>query len=494
MENKIKMSSSLQKAREYEKNETVKIPIEQKPSFHACSPVGWINDPNGFSIFQDEVHLMCQYHPYTTQWGPMHWAHYKSKDFIKWELLPVCMAPDQEYDSFGCFSGSAIEHDGKHVLVYTGVVVGDDEEGKHFERQTQCLAIGDGVDYEKSDVNPIIGADMLPDGASKVDFRDPKIWKDENTFYVIVGNRNEDGSGQLLLYSSEDLKQWKYCGVVDKCENRYGKMWECPDMFPLEGKYVILTSPQDMCAEGLEFHSGNGTLCLIGDFDKEQVKFERETESAIDYGLDFYASQTTETKDGRRIMIAWMQSWDNYNTPGEFRWSGQMTVPRELHIKNGRLYQLPVKELENYYANTVNYKDVIVHEAMELEGVSGREIDMTIDIQAGDYEEFRIQLAKSQKFYTEISYNAKKGILTFDRNHAGSRRDFICQRSMKVESQDGKIRLRVVMDKYSVEIFANDGEKAMTSLIYTPMDADKILFKTDGTAYIDIVKHDVVVE
>ena len=79
-------------------------------------------------------------------------------------------------------------------------------------------------------------ADMLPDGASKVDFRDPKIWKDENTFYVIVGNRNEDGSGQLLLYSSEDLKQWKYCGVVDKCENRYGKMWECPDMFPLEGK------------------------------------------------------------------------------------------------------------------------------------------------------------------------------------------------------------------------------------------------------------------
>lgn len=210
--------------------------------------------------------------------------------------------------------------------------------------------------------------------------------------------------------------------------------------------------------------------------------------------LFLFSSQTTETKDGRRIMIAWMQSWDNYNTPGEFRWSGQMTVPRELHIKNGRLYQLPVKELENYYANTVNYKDVIVHEAMELEGVSGREIDMTIDIQAGDYEEFRIQLAKNQKFYTEISYNAKKGILTFDRNHAGSRRDFICQRSMKVESQDGKIRLRVVMDKYSVEIFANDGEKAMTSLIYTPMDADKILFKTDGTAYIDIVKHDVVVE
>lgn len=494
MENKKDMNGLLQKAREYERNEIPDIPAGQKPSFHACAPIGWVNEPNGFSVFQDEIHLMCQYHPYSTQWGPMHWAHFKSKDFIKWEQMPACLAPDQEYDSFGCFSGSAIEFEGKHVLVYTGVVVGKDEEGKHFERQTQCIAVGDGVDYEKSDVNPIIGTDMLPEGASKVDFRDPKIWKDGNIFYVIVGSRNEDGSGQLLLYSSDNLKQWKYCGVVDKCENRYGKMWECPDMFQLEGKCVILTSPQDMYAEGLEFHNGNGTLCLIGEYDKEQVKFIRESVSAVDYGLDFYATQTLETKDGRRVMIAWMQSWDNYLTPGEFRWSGLMSIPREIHVKNSRLYQLPVKELENYYANTVMYNNIPVQEKTELNGISGREIDMTIEIQEGGYEKFWIQLAKNESFYSEIVYDAKKGTVSFDRNYSGLRRDFICRRSMNVEGRNGKIKLRVLMDKYTVELFVNDGAQAMTSLIYTPLDADKILFNADGTAYIDIVKHDVVVE
>lgn len=494
MENKKEISRLLQKAREYEQNEIPKIPAGQKPSFHACAPIGWVNDPNGFSIFQDEIHLMYQYHPYSTQWGPMHWGHCKSKDFIKWEQMPACLAPDQEYDSFGCFSGSAVEFEGKHVLAYTGVVVSEDKEGNHLERQTQCLAIGDGVDYEKAEFNPIIGSEMLPEGASKVDFRDPKIWREGKLFYLIAGSRYEDGSGQLLFYSSENLKEWTYIGVVDRCNNRYGKMWECPDMFQLDGKQVILTSPQDMYAEGLEFHNGNGTLCMIGKYDKGQVKFTRETVSAIDYGLDFYATQTLETKDGRRIMIAWLQSWDNYMTPGNFKWSGIMSVPREIHIKNDRLYQLPVKELENYYTNTVMYDDITVRKKTELNGISGREIDMTVEIQKGGYDNFRIRLAKNERFYSEISYDVKKGIVSFDRKYSGVKRDFISNRSMRVEDRDGKIKLRVLMDKYSVEIFVNDGAQAMTSLIYTPLDADKIIFDADGTACIDIVKHDVVVE
>lgn len=129
-----------------------------------------------------------------------------------------------------------------------------------------------------------------------------------------------------------------------------------------------------------------------------------------------------------------------------------------------------------------------------MNGISGREIDMTIEIQEGGYEKFWIQLAKNESFYSEIVYDAKKGTVSFDRNYSGLRRDFICRRSMNVEGRNGKIKLRVLMDKYTVELFVNDGAQAMTSLIYTPLDADKILFNADGTAYIDIVKHDVVVE
>ena len=115
------MSRELDKAREYEAGKKEQIPSEQKCVFHLTPPVGWINDPNGFSRYQGEYHLFYQYYPYGTSWGPMHWGHQKTKDFIKWELVPCALAPDTEYDGQGCFSGSAVEHDGKHILMYTSV-------------------------------------------------------------------------------------------------------------------------------------------------------------------------------------------------------------------------------------------------------------------------------------------------------------------------------------------------------------------------------------
>lgn len=111
--------NKLDKANSYiEKN---KVPAEQRPAFHVTAPVGWINDPNGFSVYQNKYHLFYQYHPYSDVWGPMHWGHCVTQDFIKWEKLPVAIAPDESYDADGCFSGSAIETDRGHILVYTGV-------------------------------------------------------------------------------------------------------------------------------------------------------------------------------------------------------------------------------------------------------------------------------------------------------------------------------------------------------------------------------------
>ena len=261
------MSDKLQRAREYEKEAMRRIPEGQKPDFHLCGPVGWINDPNGFSCFQGEYHLFFQYHPYSTKWGPMHWGHAKTKDFIRWEFLPAALAPDQDYDGQGCFSGSALEYDGKQYLMYTGVKETEGPDGKPVIRQTQCMAQGDGIDYRKWDCNPVISADSLPKGSSPEDFRDPKIWREEDGFYAVIGSRSEDTSGQILLYRSEDLKNWELAGVLDRSKNEYGKMWECPDFFPLDGGQVLITSPQFMEAKGLEFHNGNGTIYLVGKYD-----------------------------------------------------------------------------------------------------------------------------------------------------------------------------------------------------------------------------------
>lgn len=194
------MSLKLEKAHKYEKEEKQKIPAEEKPVFHVTPPIGWMNDPNGFSFYNGEIHLFYQYHPYTRDWGPMHWGHCVSKDMVSWEMLPAAMAPDQEYDAFGCFSGSAIEADGKHALMYTGVSKKTLPDGTTQERQNQCLAYGDGRVYEKFSGNPAITGEMMPKGCSRIDFRDPKIWKEDGKYYLIVGNKNDDQRGQVVLF------------------------------------------------------------------------------------------------------------------------------------------------------------------------------------------------------------------------------------------------------------------------------------------------------
>lgn len=507
------MSEMLQRARQYEEREKKQVPEGQKPDFHFCSPIGWINDPNGFSCFDGEYHLFFQYHPYSTKWGPMHWGHAKTKDFIRWELLPAALAPDQGYDGQGCFSGSALEWEGRQYLMYTGVMETTGPDGEPVTRQIQCMADGDGTDYEKWDCNPVIRADRLPAGSFPEDFRDPKIWKEEDGFYAVIGSRSEDTSGQIAMFHSEDLRNWKLVTVLDRSRNRYGKMWECPDFFPLGGQHVLITSPQFMEAKGLEFHNGNGTIYLVGTYDPETHAFCRTVQEAraIDYGLDFYAPQTLLAPDGRRVMIGWMKNWDNDLTPEAFKWSGFMTIPRELFLKDGRLYQLPVRELENYHGKEVKTgpavadggsfvygRDPLAEEkdwkkgGLEIPGIRGRQFDLTVDVKPGDYERFEIDLAWDEEHRTILYYEPKTGVLTFDRTWAGGQiHDAITSRSCYVDSREGEIHLRIVMDKYAVEIFANGGEQAMSCLTYTDLAAQGIRFGAKGRAEFSAVWHEL---
>ena len=131
------MTEKLQKARDYE---ALRRPVvaPQLPIFHLTGGVGWINDPNGFAPYKGEYHLFFQYYPYDTQWGPMHWGHAKTRDFIRWEFLPAVLAPDAEYDKDGCFSGGAVElPDGRHLLLYTGVSIQSLSDGSTRAFQTQ---------------------------------------------------------------------------------------------------------------------------------------------------------------------------------------------------------------------------------------------------------------------------------------------------------------------------------------------------------------------
>lgn len=468
---------------------------EIKPVFHLAPYIGWLNDPNGFSFYQGQYHLFYQYNPYSTEWDSMHWGHAVSRDLLRWTHLPAALAPDEFYDAFGCFSGSAVElPDGKHLLLYTGVR----EEGGGKTVQTQCVAVGDGLDYQKYAGNPVIDEAALPAGLSRNDFRDPKVWREaDNSLYCVVSTCNMDGLGRVLLFSSPDGLSWRFESVLMENDGRLGRMWECPDFFSLNGKHVLLVSPMDMLPEGFEYHNGNGTVCMIGRYDEGAKRFIPEADQAIDYGIDFYAPQTILTPDGRRVMIGWMQNPDTctLNRISERKWFGQMSLPREVSVRNGRLYQRPVRELEQYRSNPVFYKSITVLGNLRLSGIEGRTVDMEMtirpDYNSGLYQKFTVCFAQDKQYKTSLSFRPHESTLKIDRKFSGSRRAYIHQRRCLVHHEKGMLRLRIILDRFSAEIFVNDGEQVMSAAISTDIAAKGISFFSDGQVLMDITKYDL---
>lgn len=481
----------LSKANTYVKEN--RIVGEELPVFHVTPPCGWMNDPNGFSVYQGKTHLFYQFHPYSEVWGPMHWGHFETQDFVKWTELPVALAPDQSYDEAGCFSGSGIETEDGHLLVYTGVME-KELNGERISYQNQCLALGDGKKYIKIEQNPIATGDMLPENFSREHFRDPKIWKEDDGYYMVVGNKTNEGIPQVVLFHSEDITKWHYVSVLARDnEGKLGTMWECPDFFCLDGEYVLLTSPQDLCANQ-EFHNGNNSVYYMGKYDRNQHEFHYENVYSLDDGLDFYAPQTMLASDGRRIMIGWMQSWDSNIRPVGQKWSCMMTLPRELRIENGKILQSPVCEIEKYHSNPVCYEKKEISGICQLEGIRGRVLDMTVEILSGDYGEFTICFAQNKCYHTRFTYFKEKNTVEIDRTYSSMIRDALASRKVMLKNQEGKVTIRIILDKYSSEIFVNDGAQVLSTTFYTPLEADEISFVCNGSALTNIKKYEIILD
>ena len=484
-----KNPTPLERVREFEREQAQKLSAEERPFFHLTPLVGWMNDPNGFCWYKGQYHLFYQYHPFSRQWGPMHWGHAVSDDLLHWTYMPCALAPDTAADAGGCFSGCAVEMpDGQLMLCYTGV-----QPAGTFRRETQaqCVAFGDGKDFEKSLLNPVIRHAHLPEGYSEFDFRDPKVWRENNVYRMAVANRHEEKQGAILLMESDDGLDWHFVGEIDASHKEYGRMWECPDFFLLDGAQVLLVSPQEMHARE-EFHAGFGTVCILGDWNEKDCQFARKHIQPVDHGLNFYAPQTVLAPDGRRIMIGWMDNWETCKeAPRRHPWYAQMSAPRELFIQNGRLCQRPVREIETLWRDTVRHDRVTVCEETFLSGVQGRIMDLALTLHAQNSacRRFILYVAKDANHYVEIRCDLARGELVFDRSHGGSHRDIAHTRHVKAEVQDGKLTLRLLMDKESIELFINGGERVVTSLIPTPLEADQITFAADAPLPISVEAH-----
>ena len=383
--------------------------------------------------------------------------------------------------------------------MYTG---NQDPGGFENLRQVQCIAVSeDGINFTKYENNPVIDSTKLPKEAIIQDFRDPKVYKKGDKYYSVIGSRNLDDSGQILLYSSDDLLNWNYEGNILQSNNEFAKMWECPDLFELDNKDILIMSPQFLEPRGNKYWNLHSSSYMIGNLDYKNNKYNLEKVEEIDYGFDFYAPQTLIDNKGRRIMIAWMQMWDRKFPTNELghNWAGCMTIPRELKLVDDKLYQLPVEELKVLRKNEVSYKDINIKDNKSLEGIKGQCIELELEVDMKNSNEFEILLMKGNNQETSIKYNKIDELLVFDRSKngkalGGGEKEVRTYRQTEANLIDNKLKLNIFIDRMSVEIFINDGIKTMSSTVYPDKDSDNIEFYCDKEAILDIKKWDMEVK
>ncbi|MCD8501973.1 MAG: sucrose-6-phosphate hydrolase [Bacillaceae bacterium] len=447
--------------------------------YHIMPPVGLLNDPNGFIFYKGLYHLFYQWNPFKTAHGAKFWGHYTSADLVTWNHEKIALAPSDWFDKNGCYSGSAVEHDGKMKLFYTGNV--KDEQGN---RETyQCLAESEnGLDVEKKGV--VVN---LPDGYTP-HFRDPKVWEHEGMWYMIVGAQGLDKHGKAALLKSEDLTNWNLIGNVSGSNTKqlkeFGYMWECPDLFSLDGSDVLIVSPQGLRPEGTKYNNVYQSGYFIGSLDYHTGKMEHGSFTELDRGFEFYAPQTTVDPKGRRLLFAWMgvpeQDEDKHPTI-KHQWVHAMTLPRELVLIGDKLHQKPPEELVQLRKEEISHHHVPIDTvSKQLNGVEGEAVELLIEFQKNDAQVFECSIRGEVR----IIYRKEENLLTMER------KSFVNRVTQSRHCHIDTIReLRLFLDHSSIELFVNGGEEVFTARYFPEKTNTSIRFRTwEGTVSCHIKK------
>jgi fructan beta-fructosidase len=461
-----------------------------RPALHFSPKRNWVNDPNGLVFFKGEYHLFFQHHPNDSIWGPMHWGHAVSKDLIEWEELDIALFPDE----LGTiFSGSAvIDWDNTSgffpdepgiVAIFTQHLEGKENTPP---KQTQSLAYShdQGRTWIKYKGNPVLT------DPKKVDFRDPKVfWYEDSKKWIMALATDQT----ITFYSSHNLINWEIESEFGDNIGCHEAVWECPDLFELsvenssEKKWVLIVSIGD----NHQFNTGSRTQYFVGSFDGNQFVAEHKDIKWLDFGRDNYAGVSFSdipVEDGRRIYLGWMSNWRYANHVPTEGWRSQMTLPRELMLKevSGSYYivQRVVQELDRYLTKKEDIKDAIIspenQTIFEIEA-DFAEVDLTFENLNANQYGLIIQHTTSQ--FTKITIDTKENTLCLDRKHSGitSFSDIFPKPQLLNLSGTKQLQLRIVIDASSIEVFTNDGEQALTSLVFPDKACDSVsLFTTDG--------------
>ncbi|MBE5203334.1 sucrose-6-phosphate hydrolase [Pectobacterium sp. FL60-S17] len=420
-----------------------------RPEWHLSPNVGLLNDPNGFIHHNGRYHLFYQWNPLACAHGAKFWGHWSSADLVNWTHEPVALVPSESYESHGCYSGSAVVDQGAITLIYTGNVKYDDGSRTAF----QCLARENpNGEYDK------LGAVLtLPDGYTG-HVRDPKVWRHDDHWYMVLGAQDLDRQGKVLLYRSADLLAWEKIGEIAGSRlgglGDFGYMWECPDLFPLDGKDILICCPQGVPAEEERYLNTFQAGYFIGSLNYENGAYPHQDFHELDLGFEFYAPQTTLSEDGRRLLFGWMSIPDDnefFEPTIEHGWLHTMTCPRELTLHDDRIYQRPARELQLLrrqhcaWQGAADYASPLDASSAEILITVQGEFQLSLTSQlvlCWDGE--RVTLSRRNRCTGEPEHRYWRGVLN---------------------------QLQILCDCSSVEIFINDGETVMSARYFPESEA-----------------------
>lgn len=439
-----------------------------RPKWHIAPPQGLLNDPNGFVFHQGKCHLFYQWNPYTCEHKDKHWVHLVSSDLINWHNIGVSLTPSHWFDSHGVFSGHALSKESELYLFYTGNV----RLGIERERMTtQCVAksCDDGKTFTK--LGPVISA--LPPNATP-HCRDPKVIAFDDHWLMLLGVQIEkEGKrvGRLAVYSSLDLQTWEFKYIAGDELGDYGYMWECPDIFELDGETYVVIGPQGIDGFSVYHHSPHKNIYLKANLQADRL--ELQDPKPLDYGFDFYAPQTALSPDGRCLLVAWMGLPDEVDQPSvKDGWIHQLTGFRELNVRNGRIYQAPIREIMQLRGDECRIS--VTQSTIDLGSKS-----LCLHTKLNYMDKQELYLFANTKYALDLIIDPELNELRLDRSHTlkndGDKVRAISLDLLK-ESNDLVLELQILMDNSSVEIYLNNGAQVMSARVFTPSDATGISY------------------
>lgn len=439
-----------------------------RPTYHFLPPADWMNDPNGLIQWKGTYHLFYQYNPHGAFWGTMHWGHAMSEDLVHWTHLPVALAPSPDGpDADGCFSGVAVDVDGVPTLMYTGV---------RGDLQLPCIATSSDDDlssWHKYEGNPVIGAP--PAGLATTIFRDHSVWREDGTWYQVIGSGVEGIGGTALLYRSRDFFTWEFVDSLvslDRVGQGIGEGatgWECPDFFALDGRHVLVAAMWDQ-----------DPICVgyyVGDY--ADHRFTPEREGIVDPGVAFYAPQSFTDDAGRRVMFGWITESRSVQAQRDAGWSGVMTLPRVLSVRaDGSLGSAPAPETQVLRGEHVRIQgdQLVPGQVLDLATIPGDALELllTFDRDVTGSAGIDVLCSPDGLEKTSIAYDADTQALSLDTLGSSRSGDAIggVYRVHHAREGDEPVQLRVFVDHSVIEVFLND-ETCITGRAY-PRSSDSV--------------------